>query len=213
MQVHGPGVEHGWRSKQGGLVRIGLWFAVQPRVPVVRPDVWPRHPAMVEAVQALVAETASPAAGRGDRLKARLTLLLAPALELLDLPGQDPLPEPRRPAPMRKTSDYVERFLADNLREPLKLEDVAAQLCISVPTLTRRFRQETGFSVMERLQELRLRRATELLREKRLSVKQVAAAVGIPEPSYFCRCFRRAFGCAPLQYNAQWLRPADRRPT
>jgi AraC-like DNA-binding protein len=54
---------------------------------------------------------------------------------------------------------------------------------------------------MTRLLELRMGRAAELLREGRLSVKQIAAAVGIPEPSYFCRCFRKAYGCTPLTFN------------
>ncbi|MBF0244254.1 MAG: helix-turn-helix transcriptional regulator [Planctomycetes bacterium] len=75
-------------------------------------------------------------------------------------------------------------------------------MSVSVPTLTRRFRSETGVSVMERLQDLRMRRAVELLMEGRLSIKQVGASVGIREGSYFCRCFRQAFGCSPGSYAA-----------
>jgi len=96
---------------------------------------------------------------------------------------------------------FVEQFLTDNLTEPLALNDVAAQLNISVPTLTRRFRAAADCSVMDRLHSLRINRAADLLRQGELSVKQVAAAVGIPEPSYFCRCFRHAFGTSPRRFG------------
>jgi AraC-like DNA-binding protein len=214
IQVHAPGAVHAWRCVDQELLRIGMWLKVRPITPITLPADWPIHPDMAAAVRALAAAAQSTAPGRRERMLASLILLLAPALELFSLPEQASLVgSPRLPVSQDAIA-HVERFLSDNLAEPLTLEDVAVQLSVSVPTLTRRFRQATGCSVMTRLLELRMGRAAELLREGRLSVKQIAAAVGIPEPSYFCRCFRKAHGCTPLSFrmdliSAQKAHPAS----
>lgn len=203
IQAHAPGVPHAWSSTDRALLRLGLWLTVQPALPITLPATWPIHPEMTAAIHALVAETSSRLPGWRERLLARLILLLAPALELFSLPEQTDAPSPADTPPTRDTLAYVERFLSDNLAEPLTLQDVAAQLTVSVPSLTRHFRQAAGCSVMTRLQELRMRRAVDLLREGKLSVKQIAAAVGIPDPGYFCRCFRKAYGCTPLTFKEE----------
>jgi len=202
LQLHGPGDLHAWSAPDRALLRLGIWVTAQPKAPVRPPARWPRNPGLCRQVRELLAETDSTAPGRRERLAARLTLLLAPALALLDLPGlaQTAVSTGGDDAP--GIASFVERFLADNLAEPLELEDVAAQFNLSVPTLTRRFRRETGESVMARLQGMRLRHAAELLRAGVLSVKEVGVAVGIPEPSYFGRCFRRAFGASPGRFKA-----------
>lgn len=201
VQLHGPGELHAWKTARRALLRLGLCFTVQPPVPVRLPAAWPVNAAWVEQARELLAETVTTAPGRRERLASRLVLMLAPALGLCELPEHSPAPGPTTVPPARDIAAFVERFLADNLSAPLALEDVAAQLNVSVPTLTRRFRSETGTSVMERLQGLRLRRATELLQAGALSIKEIGAAVGIPEPSYFCRCFRQAFGCSPRHFS------------
>lgn len=204
LQMHGPGDLHAWSAPDSHLLRVGFCFELQPPVPVRAPaGGWPVQREVLRDVAALLADAASTQPGRRERLAARLILLLAPALALLDLP--EPAPAARAVPAVARAPDlapFVERFLADNLAAPLTLEDVAAQLNLSVPTLTRRFRQETGESVMARLHGLRLRQAADLLRAGTTSVKEAGAAVGIPEPSYFCRCFRRAFGVSPRRFAA-----------
>ncbi len=202
LQLHGPGDLHAWSAPRSALLRLGWCFEVQPAVPARLPGAWPVNPEIDRDLQALLAEAASALPGRRERLAARLVLLLAPALARLDLPERPgPAVSPATAPRASGIASFVERFLADNLAEPLTLEDVAAQLNLSVPTLTRRFRQETGESVMARLQGLRLRHAADLLRAGAASVKEVGAAVGIPAPSYFCRCFRRAFGQSPRRFT------------
>jgi AraC-like DNA-binding protein len=203
VQVHAPGEVHAWRSARHSLLRLGLCFTVQPPVPVRPPDAWPASPAQLDAARELLAETVTVAPGRRERLTARLVLALAPALTLFELPDNPASPHPTGSPSAHDIVAVTERFLADNLSEPLALEDVAAQSNVSVPTLTRRFRQETGSSVITRLQDLRLRRAADLLLAGERSIKEIAAAVGIPEPSYFSRCFRRAFGRTPGQFGAK----------
>lgn len=154
----------------------------------------------------LEADTTTP--GRPERLSARLILLLAPILGLLDLPDHRESRAVDADDESLEFAGFVERFLADNLAEPLNLEDVAAQFNVSVPTLTRRFHLQSGLSVMARLQAMRMQQAVDLLRTTPMSVKEVGMAVGLPEPSYFCRCFRRVYGTSPRRYQPDESRTA-----
>ena len=58
---------------------------------------------------------------------------------------------------------------------------------------------------MQRLQRYRMGRATELLSFSRLSLKEIAAAVGIPDISYFSACYRRYHHLTPKQFRRQFV--------
>jgi AraC-like DNA-binding protein len=64
--------------------------------------------------------------------------------------------------------------------------------------------QETGSSFTERVLELRLQRARQMLvdpRNDRMKIGEIAATCGFNEVPYFNRCFRRRFGTTPTQYR------------
>jgi len=194
IQLYAPNTLHAWQAGSVPVFRIGFHFLFHPPTAVTIPDRWPRSQFLVPDCLALMEDALSSTNGRAERVAARLILLLAPALGMMQLAEIAPvitMPEKMCMAPA------VDKFLTDNIEIPLSLADVAIQLHMSVPTLTRHYRQETGCTVMERLQEFRMARAAELLRTEPLSVKQVAARVGFKDCAYFCRCFRLFFGRTP----------------
>jgi len=64
----------------------------------------------------------------------------------------------------------------------------------------RLFRRSTGSSAIAYLEQVRMRRAQELIRHGRLPLAQVAALVGYADQSYFTRRFRLAVGVTPARY-------------
>jgi len=66
--------------------------------------------------------------------------------------------------------------------------------------LRRLFRQATGSTPVDYLSELRVAEAKRLLKNGDLCVKEVAALVGIPDPYYFSRVFKRVTGGRPSSY-------------
>lgn len=58
-----------------------------------------------------------------------------------------------------------------------------------------------GTSPVRYLNDYRLSVARELLLHTGKSIKSVAAAVGIPDPFYFSRLFRTAYGQSPQTYR------------
>jgi len=194
MQLHAPDILHAWQVGPVPIFRIAFRFLFHPPTAATIPDRWPKSQFFVSDFLALMEETRSCLNGRAERVRARLTLLLAPVLGLLQLPESAPVITMPKKTHMAPTAD---KFMTDNIEMPLSLADVAIQLHMSVPTLTRNYRQETGCTVMERLQEFRMAKAANLLRTEQLSVKQVAARVGFRDCAYFCRCFRLFFGRTP----------------
>ena len=108
-------------------------------------------------------------------------------------------------APVRSTARAVVntaiRYLRDNLSRPLEVRDVAAQVHLSERHVSRLFHRETGQSILEYLTNLRIEMASQLLMDPALSIKQVARAVGYPDPHYFTTLFGRRAGMTPALFR------------
>lgn len=96
----------------------------------------------------------------------------------------------------------AQQWLQDHLQRPLQLPALATQLGLSTRTLSRRFRQATGLSPQQYLNNLRIQTARELLRRSNLGVGEVAWQVGLQDASYFSALFRREVGMTPGQYRS-----------
>jgi AraC-like DNA-binding protein len=81
------------------------------------------------------------------------------------------------------------------------LEEVSKLFSIHPRTLNRRLRDQ-GTSFKELIAVTRYDMARQLLRDTRLPVAQIAAALDYTEPSAFNRAFRRWSGTAPLAWRA-----------
>ena len=66
-------------------------------------------------------------------------------------------------------------------------------------TLARHFKMTTGQTMLAYLTGLRMRMAERLLTTTATPVTGVAAAVGIKDPAYFCRCFKHHTGLSPRE--------------
>ncbi|MDT8902063.1 response regulator [Anaeroselena agilis] len=95
----------------------------------------------------------------------------------------------------------VEQYIRANLDAPIKLRDIAQAVYLSQFHLSRTFKQLTGRSVVEYLQDQRLAKAGEMLAATDLSVTEIAGRVGFKDAAYFTTCFKNRNGVTPLQYR------------
>ncbi len=82
------------------------------------------------------------------------------------------------------------------------IEQVAANLNLSVRTLQRRLKEE-GLTYKAVLDELRKQFALDYLKNKDLSVKEIAYLLDYAEPSSFIRSFKRWMGRSPKAFRLQ----------
>ncbi len=66
----------------------------------------------------------------------------------------------------------------------------------------RKIKQLTGFSPVEYIKSIRMKKAAMLLQQKKFSVAEVMYMVGYSNPSYFSKSFQSIFGKTPKQYSA-----------
>lgn len=85
------------------------------------------------------------------------------------------------------------------------LEELVAASGYSKHHYIRLFKRATGMTPWAYVLKLKVDKAKELLLHSEHNVKQVAALVGIQNPLYFSRLFRKLTGISPSQYKHQGL--------
>ena len=105
--------------------------------------------------------------------------------------------EPSYSAPVRQALDYLEAHYA----EKVSLSGVAAMLSFSPEHFSRMFARETGMNFVTCLNNLRMKRAVELLEKTDKKVYEIAEEVGYSSVSYFSTAFKKSFGETPNHYQ------------
>ncbi len=101
-------------------------------------------------------------------------------------------------------------YLAAHTERPFALAPLARHCGLSVSRLSHLFKEETGVTLQQYGEEVRLREAQQLLTHTSLPTKEIAAAVGFEDPYYFSKRFRRFAGSAPSHWRAR--RDSNPRP-
>ena len=92
-------------------------------------------------------------------------------------------------------------WMAEHAARPLTVDEIARQAALSTRTLARRFREQTGSTPLQWLLAARVRNARRLLETTRLSIEEVAAAVGFDTAGNFRERFHRTMGVSPARYR------------
>jgi len=123
-------------------------------------------------------------------------LIMQLLLESIDAPSAPSLsvPMPREP----RLAAICRELIAEPARCDA-LDDLAARACMSRRTFTRLFREQTGMSLAEWRQHVRLLEAMARLARGQ-PVTTTAYDVGYESPSAFTAAFQRAFGVPPSRY-------------
>lgn len=96
-------------------------------------------------------------------------------------------------ARLARVLDYMEAHFA----EPLTLERLADEACVSKYHFTRLFRAKLGQTPLRRLASIRLEAARRMLQDTDLPIAMVARACGYPVASHFSAAYRDHFSVSP----------------
>ena len=100
---------------------------------------------------------------------------------------------------MRKRLDsWLDNHLADS---DLNIDTFAQKMGYGRTTFYKKVKQLTGKTPNDYIKELRMQRATELLKDDTQTIAQVAYQVGIDDPYYFSKLFKSYYGISPSQYR------------
>ena len=107
----------------------------------------------------------------------------------------------------------VLQYMLDHYSEKITLEDIAGQLSISSSECCRFFKKATGQSLFSYLKNLRINKSMDMLKDPKMSISEIADAVGFCNQSYYTDCFRKVKNITPKKYRELTLRnPNDILP-
>ncbi len=115
--------------------------------------------------------------------------------------------------PDRQFLEKLDSFILSNLsNDRLCAQIIIDHMCMGRATFYKKIKSLTGMGIMEYVTRKRMMEASELLKNSRLSISEIAVRTGYTDNQYFSRAFRQYSGTAPSFYRKQHRRgesPSD----
>lgn len=96
----------------------------------------------------------------------------------------------------------VQMYVRQHLNEDLKVSTLGQLFFLSPNHLSYLFKKETGYTLSDYVENVRMERARALLSMAGNTVSEVAMQVGYADAAYFSRVFKKATGLSPQKYQA-----------
>lgn len=100
----------------------------------------------------------------------------------------------------------VANYIQHHLSEPITAKDIAKELYLSRPYLSRKFIAETGESLTDFILKEKISEAKRLLRYSDKSLTAIGNFLGFSSQGHFSRVFKRYTGLTPGEYRAKYMK-------
>jgi AraC-like DNA-binding protein len=110
----------------------------------------------------------------------------------------------------RSLARHLQSILSTRFHEALTLESLSCELGYSPYHLSHVFRRQTGISIHQYLNQIRLRTALERISDGCLNLTELAISLGYSHHSHFTLAFRKSFGVPPSQITDRQFSPRFR---
>jgi AraC-like DNA-binding protein/quercetin dioxygenase-like cupin family protein len=95
-------------------------------------------------------------------------------------------------------------YLNENFEKELKLADLAKRFYFSTYYLERKFKEETGYSIIQYLINRRIGEAERLLAFENSSAREIAKQCGFTNLQYFYTVFKKHTGYTPAEFRIRY---------
>ena len=95
----------------------------------------------------------------------------------------------------------IKEFLAEHITEQLMVSDVCARFWIGQTALMRKFRHETGHSLMEYFMGLKIAEAQRRIGTGTATFTELSEELGFSSVNYFSKVFKQKTGMTPTEYS------------
>jgi Transcriptional regulator containing an amidase domain and an AraC-type DNA-binding HTH domain len=103
--------------------------------------------------------------------------------------------------PSSQDIDESIQYMTKHLAQNLTLNELAAQVNLSVSHYSYLFKNKTGYSPIDYVLRLRIQRACQYLDTTNLDIQLIANKLGFKDPYYFSRIFHQIMGQSPSSYR------------
>ena len=95
----------------------------------------------------------------------------------------------------------INQYMRDHLSQPLRLSELAHIAGLTVTSLCRFYKKNTGYTPLAYMNHLRLQKACELLDQTDLTVKEIVRKCGYTDTNFFFKLFKRELGVTPVEFR------------
>lgn len=134
-----------------------------------------------------------------QRLLTQLRGLGAGLLPEMEAGGPELPSEREMPVPVRQAV----RYIRTHYRDRLSLKTIADEIYLHPTYFSNLFKKQTGFSVVDYINYVRIIKAKEMLREPQNKIYWVMEQVGFVNQRYFSQVFKKQTGMTPTQYKQE----------
>jgi len=99
--------------------------------------------------------------------------------------------------------ERVLQLLTKSMQEEMRVDRLASAVNLSASRLSHLFKQEMGISILDYLNDMRLRQAALLMRHMGRSATEASLDVGFNNYNHFAALFRRKHGTSPRSFAKQ----------
>ncbi|MDD4578488.1 MAG: AraC family transcriptional regulator [Sphaerochaeta sp.] len=92
-------------------------------------------------------------------------------------------------------------IMIENINKNIDIKGIATNLGISYSLFRKVFKEYTGYAPSQYFQELKLRKAKELLAETSHSIKEISFELNFSSYEYFLSFFKKRAGFTPMEYR------------
>lgn len=92
-------------------------------------------------------------------------------------------------------------IMNEQVFDDIDLENLAVRLNVSYSWFRRVFKEYVGYAPAKYFQELKLRKAKQLLTESSYAIKEIAFMLGYASTEHFCTLFKKNIGLTPRDYR------------
>jgi ABC-type sugar transport system substrate-binding protein/DNA-binding response OmpR family regulator/nitrogen-specific signal transduction histidine kinase len=101
--------------------------------------------------------------------------------------------------------DFITKMnaiIAKNLEDPkFSVEELAEKMLVSRVQLYRKVKAILGINISDHINNIKLERASEMLKGGNMNVSEVAYALGYSSPNYFSTAFKNKYGISPKDFK------------
>ena len=98
----------------------------------------------------------------------------------------------------------VRSYVAEHIQQKLSVAEIAAHIGVSHNYLSQLFSETMGSSLVEYINRQRIQTAQQFLTQYDASLEHLAETVGISDPKYFCRLFKKYTGITVTEYKKRY---------
>ena len=123
---------------------------------------------------------------------------------LLSLLMQDAWDNKKTDKKETTTLNKIKDYINENYKQELNLQTIADTFYLNKFYLSREFKKQYDITINNYIAQIRITKAKNLLRFSDKSITEIALEVGIQDPNYFARQFKKVEGMSPSEYKSKW---------